>query len=899
MAMIKNFDTEKTILLIDGSSFLYRAYYALKPMHTIQGQAIHAVYGFCRMIKKLLADFKPSYCVIAWDSPAKTYRAQVYTEYKATRQAAPADLGEQKLLIKEFADLIGIHQLELAGVEADDLLYSAAMLFKEHGFTPVLVTTDKDLGQVVGDTIVMYDSFKDAIITRQDLEARYGFAVEKLPFYFSLIGDSSDNIPGVHGIGPKTAQDLVKQFDSLEDLYAHIDRVPKERIRQLLLDHREDAFLSLDLFKLRQYPLPLTVQDAYYAAENWQRARPFFEKLGFKSLLKDMEGSEPQQKATIAHRASFKAITITTCEHLQTLMRDIKAAGAVGVDTETDGLSPMQAHLVGLSLCVQKDTSYYIPCAHLQGAQLSCTEIKELLAPIMADPSIKKYMHNAKYDLHILHNAGMPVRGLAEDTLIAASLVTPDWQRIGLKYLSEHYLGEAMLSYSDVVTKNGYSNFTQVPLDLATRYAASDAHQTWALVDILEKELREHQQETLYRAIEFPIIELLTKMERDGIYCDATVLADLDKTVSVDIVRIREHIIDLIGEHHAKINLNSPKQLAVLLFDELKLTPVKKTGKKESYSTDQEVLQELAKDHPVPALIVKYREFFKLKSTYIDALPGFINDTTGRIHTTFSQIAAATGRLASYDPNMQNIPPVIRTAFKPAPGYSFLSADYSQIELRVLAYLSQDPVLCGAFNRGEDIHSRTAAGLFDCSIKEVTPEQRQVAKRINFSILYGMTPFGLSKDLDIPFATAKEYIHKFMSQYQGVQTWMEEVVQEAKNFGYVTTHWGRRRYVPGIYEKNKSLYELARRVAINTKGQGTAAELMKLGMLNVQKSLQHLNLNAKMILQIHDELLLEVPDAQLQATEKLVKATLESVVTWNIPLVATTRTGLDWYEVSK
>lgn len=869
-------------------------------MHTPQGETIHAVYGFCRMLKKLVDQFKTPYCMIAWDSWGKTDRATVYTEYKATRQAAPSDLSHQRTLIKEFASLIGIKQIEMQGVEADDLLYSAAKIFNEAGLTSILVTTDKDLGQVLNEHIFMFDSFKDALITRGDLEHKYGFSLDKLPFYFALIGDASDNIPGVRGIGPKTAQELVVQFESLEDLYANLDKVPRERTRLLLQESRDNAFISFALFKLRYYELRLSPQDVAFNVTHWSNAKPFFEKLAFKSLLKDMVPEQEKiEKVTVAHRLGVNLKTVQTLDQLYALVAEIKSAGHVAVDTETDGLSALQANLVGLCLATRSNAAYYVPCGHTTGEQLSCEVIKEMLRDIFADPAIKKYMHSAKFDLHILLNAGLETKGLVFDTLVAASLVTQDWQRIGLKYLSEFYLHEPMLTYDEIVTQKGYKNFREVPLDSATLYAASDAHQTLELVPILQEELKIHEQEKLFHDIEFPLISLLVAMEREGIYCDTAVLDELNRYLIKDIQKIREHIIDIIGENYKSINFNSPKQLSELLFNHLKLMPVKKTGQKTNFSTDQEVLEALAKEHPVPALIIEYRELFKLKSTYVDALPAYVNKKTNRIHTSFSQTVAATGRLASSEPNLQNVPPLVRKAFKPRDGYLFLSADYSQIELRVLAYLSQDATLVHAFNTGEDIHKRTAAGLFQAPFNEVTSEQRQVAKRINFSILYGMTPFGLSKDLGIPFAQAKEYIDRFMAQYPGVQRWMEEVVRETEQHGYVTTFWGRRRYLPGIYEKNKTLYELARRLAINTKGQGTAAEIMKIGMLNLHKSLLSQKLNAKIILQIHDELLLEVPHEEIEQTKQIVQEILQHVVKWNIPLEVTTRMGKDWHEVSK
>ncbi len=907
--MKQKFNPEKTVFLVDGSSFLYRAYYAIRPMHTSKGVTVQAVYGFCRMINKLMKDFSPHYFAVVWDSKGKTVRQEMYQDYKATRQAPPSDLFEQKELIHKFTEAIKLKQVAKVGVEADDLMYSLAQDFHAHTFTTVLITSDKDMLQVVSDQVYVFDPFKDIVIDKIVAQEKFGFPVEKLPFYFALIGDSSDNIPGVRGIGPKTAEELVKQFNSLEDLYTNIDRVPKERTRELLTASRDNAFLSEKLFLLRYYDLETKKDEFEFKAEQWSFARPLFEELEFKSLLKELpQGPETIQKKILSEHKKYNFKAVTTKEQLDELCALIKEKQLVALDTETNSLKALEADLVGLSLCVEHKTAYYIPVGHrdAQTKELLPTQLpKEIiisaLKPILEDKNIKKYLHHTNFDALVLYGAGIDLTGVVFDTLLAASLVMQDWQSIGLKSLSEFFLQESMLSYEDVVKNNGYKNFSFVPLELATEYAAADAHQTFSLVPHLQEQLKKFDQEKLFYDIEVPLVELLFSLEKEGIILNRQTLDLLNIRVTAELEQLKSDIIALIGEHNKNINLNSPKQLQELLFVELKLNPVKKTTEKKAYSTDQEVLQELAKVHIVPRLIMKYRELFKLKSTYIDALPSYINPKTGRVHTTFSQTSAATGRLASYDPNLQNVPAgvEVRTAFEAPEKFIFLSADYSQIELRVLAYLSQDQTLIKAFLAGEDVHALTATVLFDVSLDNVTHDQRQVAKRINFSILYGLTPYGLSKDLDIPFNTAKQYIEKYLEQYPGVMAWMEKVVEETRNNGYVTTYWGRRRYLPGIYEKNRSLYELARRMAINTVAQGTAAEIMKIGMLNLSQKLNEKNLGAKILLQIHDELLLAVPEQEIVQTQKLVAETLQNVVNWNVPLVVTTRTGKNWEEVSK
>lgn len=906
--MKKQFDPKKTLFLIDGSSFLYRAYYGMRPMHTPQGEPIHAVYSFCRMIKKLIDMFDPQLIALVWDSKGKTERHEIYQEYKATREAPPSDLFAQKEHIQEFADMIGLQQVQESGIEADDLMYAITREQTQQGYTVVLVTSDKDMGQILSDQVYILDTFKDILLDVSSFEEKIGFSVAKLPFYFALLGDTSDNIPGVKGIGKKGAQELVTQFDSLQDLYENLDQVKKDRMRNALAASRDNAFLSLQLFLLRYKPTGLKKEDFAFDKGDWVNAQPLFEKLNFKSLLKNLEkyGVRTKQSEVLSKAHGYNFICVNTQELLDDLCKRIRNAKFFVVDTELTGLDVMHNECIGLSICVQKGTAYYVPFGHKTSElQLSKEAIVAALKPIFADPEIHKCMHHAKFDELALW-PDMPVNGLVFDTLIAASLVTEDWQRIGLKHLSEYYLKQTMLNFDQVVKDKGYPDFSYVPLSLATEYAAADAHQTFLLMPILQKALEEQKMVKLYNDIEHPLIQVLFDMHKEGIFCDINVLKYLDELVSKDIDQTRQEIIALIGDHNWAINLNSPKQLEHVLFHELKLPPKKKSAKGTGYSTDQEVLEELAKEHPVPALIVRYRGLYKLKSTYIDALPRFINSKTGKIHSNFSQTRVATGRLSSSDPNMQNIPADamgydihIRSAFKPDDGYLFLSADYSQIELRVLAYLSQDKTLVGAFLAGRDIHAQTAAGLFDVPIDAVTHEQRQIGKRINFSILYGLTPYGLSKDLNISFTQAKEYIDTYFAEYPGVSKWMEKVVEQTKEHGYVTTHWGRRRGIPGIYEDNKQLYELAKRVAINTCAQGTAAEIMKQGMIHVARALREQNIDAKILLQIHDELIISVRKEEKDRVHKLVKELLQSVVDWNVPLVVDLRWGVDWYEVSK
>lgn len=894
----------KKLFIIDGSSFLYRAYYALKPMHTPQGIPVGAVFGFCRMLKKLIDVAKPEHLVIAWDSAGATERHEIYSHYKETRLSTPSDLYSQKELIQHFADIIGIRQVAQSGVEADDIMYSLALDFAKQDYHIVLVTSDKDMGQMVDSSVVLYDTFKDETYDAAKLEQKYGFAPSKLPFYFALVGDASDNIPGVAGIGPKGATELVQQFASLHDLYAHIDTIKKERTRLLLLANKDNAFLSEQLFLLRYHDLGIKPNMIEFNAEQWLRARDIFIELNFNSLLKEMGGTPA--KIPLSQKYGYMFTAITSEAELAELALAIRTAGICAVDTETDSLRAYQANLVGISLCYAPGTAYYIPVAHATGTNADKALITKYIKPILEDAAIKKYLQHTKYDQLVLARAGIDLAGVVFDTMIAGNLVSPDAQRVGLKNLSTIYLQQEMLSYEDIMAKGTFKNFADVPVELATEYAASDAHQVMLLVPILKQKLEELGLVELFKTMELPLTQTLYAMEKEGIIVDTDFLDKINVQVTATLERIREDIITLIGDDYKQVNLNSPKQIEEILFTRLQLVPTKKTTKKTGYSTDQEVLAELAKQHPVPELLIKYRELFKLKSTYLDALPTYINKDTGRIHTDFSQISAATGRLSSSDPNLQNIPvnslaggAAIRSAFKAPTNELYISADYSQIELRVLAYYSQDKNLVEAFLQNQDIHAKTAAGIFDVPLDAVTHHQRQVGKRINFSILYGLTPYGLSKDLGISYGEADKYIERYFAQYPQVSAWIESVLQEAKDNGYVTTNWGRRRYVPGIYEKNKTLYDLACRVAVNTKAQGTAADIMKIGMNQLHSKFMHDQSGAKIILQIHDELLITAPEAIVAETEQSVLHILQNVVNWNIPLVVTTRIGSDWGKVSK
>lgn len=909
---MKTFDPKKTLFVIDGSSFLYRAYYGVRPLHTKTGEPVQAVYAFCRIIHKLIYSMGIESIAIAWDSKERTNRHDIFSEYKATRQAAPSDIFQQKERIIEFADTIHITQIAVPGIEADDIMFSLAKDREEKQLYTVLVTTDKDMGQALSPYIFMYDAFKEIMYDMAAFEEKMGFTIDRLPLYFALLGDSSDNIPGVKGIGKKTAQILSQEYSSLDELYANINNITPKRAHTALTEHKDDAYLSYKLFLLQYHRLDYVSDDFIFNKNDWNNAANFFQNLEFKSLLTTLTATNVKPVSTLAetiayYKNNYNFILVTTKEQLAYVCSQIEQYKTFALDTETDTLKALESELAGISICVKEGEAFYIPCNHHNGEHhLTKQEVLSTLQHYLESDQYSKYLHNAKFDQLVFAAQGIELKGVTFDTMIAASLVTKDWQKIGLKSLSEHYLNEVMITFKDVVLDQHYTNFLQVPLKQALYYAANDAHQTFRLKALLEKELADANMTTLYYTIEHPISQILYRMEKKGIFCDSKELKDLGVHVDRALQDIDDTIKALLGTQNEIFNFNSPKQMRQLLFDILQLPPQKKSAKGKEFSTDKEVLIELAKIHPIPGLILKHRELFKLKSTYIDALPSYINPKTHTIHTTYNQTLVATGRLSSSEPNLQNIPAdaqgfgiQVRQAFKPSPGYQFISADYSQIELRVLAQLSGDMHLRNAFLHGHDIHQETAARLFDINQVFVSHEQRQLGKRINFSILYGLTPYGLSKDLDISFTDAKKYIAKYFDQYPGVSEWMEKSIEQTKKQGFVTTYYGRRRYIPGIYEKNHVLYQEACRVAINTIAQGTAAEIIKIGMIQLSHALEQAFPEASIVLQIHDELLIEAPIKQVQKVEDLTKEILESVVQWSIPLIVTTRHGIDWKDVTK
>jgi DNA polymerase I len=916
----------KEIFLIDGSSLLYRSYYGLRPLYTAKGVPTQAVYGFCRAIKKLEDDFDPKYMVVVWDSKGKTFRNEIFKEYKATRQPAPSDLFEQKEKIIEFLKLVDIEQVSKTGYEADDLLYSIVEDYKKDDV--VLICPDKDLQQMISDHVVVFDPIKKEWIDHNSFVKKRGFAPEKLNFYHSLLGDSSDNIPGVKGVGKKGAEELVKQFDSLDDLYENIKKVKTPRAKTALEKHKEEAFLSRKLFTLKYYDVKVNKKDMAFDKTKWANAVSFFNDMEFKSFIP--AGYDKKQQGLVQRSIfdqsdllkekstdigtkgkrinNWKFTTVYTEKELYELCKELKEKKFFAFDTETTGLKPLYHDLVGMSFAVSEKKAFYVPVGHTaenSEKQLPFTYVIEKLKPIFENSSIKKTLQHAKFDQLVLWKCGVEVKGVEFDTLLAANLLREEWDKIGLKSISVKYLNEYMDSFNDVLGKK-LKTFAQVDIEKAVFYATHDAIQTFKLKTVLEKLLKKEKKlQHIFEKIEMPLSLVLFQMERTGIGLDVDVLEKVHKQVKKELDKIENKIAGVLDHKKTEqINLNSPKQMETLLFDVLNLKVVKKSSKGKR-STDQEVLNELSKVHPIPGLILKYRALFKLKSTYLEPLPLCVNEKTKRIHTSFSQTIVATGRLSSFEPNLQNIPASenfgvkIRSAFVAPRGRKFISADYSQIELRVLAHITKDENLTRAFLENKDIHKQTASQIFDVPEKKVTHEQRQIGKRINFSIIYGLTPYGLSRDLGIKPNEAKIYIEKYFEQYPKVAEWIERTVEDSKEAGYTQTWLGRRRYISGLKEKNKNLYEAARRIATNSPIQGTSAEIVKLAMICVYNELRAKKINAELILQIHDELVVEVDSADEKRVSKIIESCMENVVDWEIPLTVALRSGKNWGQITK
>ena len=886
---------KETLYLIDGSSYIFRAYFGVRQnLSTSKGLPTNALYGFVTMLQRVVRDENPDYLVVAFDSKEKTFRHEMYPQYKANREAPPEDLQKQFPYFEPIVKAHNIHSIRVHGVEADDIIGTLAMQGKNAGLQVTIVSGDKDMMQLIGPDIHMLDTMKNKRFEKKDVVEKFGVGPEQVIEVMGLMGDSSDNIPGVKGVGPKTAAELIQKFDSIENLYEHIEEIDKKKLKEKLATDKENALLSRQLVTIdTNLTLNCSLSDMKTQETDREALTRLFTELEFSSLIP----KEEKESAPAQHVYE----TILTETAFEKLLDNLNSSSIFALDMETTSLHPVEAETVGISFAFKEHEACYIPLTHRYlgvPEQLDKAMVFKKLKPILENPNIKKVGQNIKYDLIVLQSEGVFLQGIEFDTMLASYVLDPSRRGHGLDDLALELLGHKTITYKEVAgTGAKQIGFDEVEVERATEYAAEDSDITWRLYKNLQPKLTDELLE-LFNDIEMPLLEVLAEMEVNGIFVDKHHLADLSKMINKEMQKCEISIYSLAGE---EFNINSPKQLAVILFEKLKLPVVKKT--KTGYSTDVSVLEELASQHELPDKIYNYRQLQKLKSTYVDALPKEINRKTGRVHTSFNQTVAATGRLSSSDPNLQNIPirtemgQEIRKAFIAEDGNLMLSADYSQIELRILAHLSDDETLIQAFQKGEDIHSRTAAEIFGTSLDAVDKDARRMAKAVNFGIIYGLSAFGLSRQLKISMQEAKKFIDQYFALYPRIKIFMDGAIAKARELGFTTTIMNRKRYLPDIGSKNRQVREAAERIAINSPIQGSAADLIKVAMINLSRQMKHKKLQSKMILQVHDELLFECPPAEKEEMHDLVKQEMEGVYQFSVPLIVDMGWGHNWNEV--
>lgn len=898
-------DRKKTLYLIDGSSYIYRAFYAVTRLTSSKGQPTGAVHGFGQMLMKVVREKKPDYICVVFDAPGRNFRHELYDAYKATRQKTPEDLLSQVPYIKDMVKYSGIPQMEKEGYEADDLIATLTHWAAAQDLEVVIVSADKDLHQLIHDPdVLQWDPQNDRVFTEREVKERFGVPPAHMVDYLALVGDSSDNVPGVRGVGDKTAQQLLRQWESLEGVYAHLDEITPASVRKKLEDHRDDAFLSRDLVSFKEdVEIDGKLEDFAPSAPLRSRLLELAEGLELKTLLdnirKELGGIEEPQPARPGE--ARKDEIITDARRLGALAALLGKKPVVALRIETTSREAMRSDLVGVALSFDDHSACYIPVGHCGkdcAGQLPAADVLDALGPVLSRPLPAKLGHDLKNTWIVLKRHGIDFQGIALDTMVASYLLDPGKQNYDTDRIAAECLGENIESFEDVTGRGkAQVGFDTIGMDRAAAHACAEAETTWRIHPILMEKLREAKLEKLHEEIEVPLITILAKMEHRGILVDAGKL----ETLSLDFEKALEQraaiIYDLAKE---EFNIQSPKQLASILFEKLGLRVVKKT--KSGPSTNANVLEELALEHPIADHILAYRTLAKLKGTYADALGKLIHPETGRIHTSYNQTVAATGRLSSSDPNLQNIPirseegRKIRAAFIPAPGCVLLSADYSQIELRILAHYSRDEHLVEAFLDDEDIHRRTAAEMFGVSPLEVTPEMRRQAKTINFGIIYGMGPFGLAQRLRISTKMARTAIDRYFAGYQGVRRFIDATIDSARRLGYSETILGRRRFMPELRSRNKTIQQLGERLAINTPLQGSAADLIKKAMIDSEAALEKNGLKSLMLLQVHDELVFETPVDELETARELVREVMENVWKLSVPLKVELGWGNNWAE---
>lgn len=867
--------------IIDGSSYLYRAYYALPNLTAKNGQPTGAVYGIVNMLRKLIRKHKIERIVVIFDCKGGSFRNEMYKEYKANRSAMPEELKSQISYVHKIIKAMGLKILMEEGVEADDVI---ASLVHQINDKKIISTGDKDLMQLVNDDVTVINTMDYKIFTPKEVEAKFGVQPEQIRDYLALVGDTADNIPGVPGVGPKTAIKLLTEYKDLDTLIDNLDELAP-KLKQKMVENLDLLELSKKLVSLKT-DLKYPDLDVYRKEEDPQLLLKIFNELSFTSWQKDLQTKnkiEPVYK------------NITQEQELGKLLQEIDSSKIFALDTETTSLDPSEAELVGISICHNDEKAYYIPVGHKSGEQLELEKVIKLLAPILQTADITKIMHNAKYDIEVLHNYGLEINNYQDSML--SSYVYNSTNKHSLDHLAIELLDHSSIKYEDVTVIDGKQLcFSEVEPEVAGKYAAEDAWITWHLFKFFKNEINNDELNFVLNDIELPLVQILLEMERNGVLIDRGLLTNQAKTVADKLEKLSEEIHSLAGE---EFNINSPKQLQAILFDKLKL-PVIELTKQKVPSTSESVLQELSTKHPLAKGVLEYRGLAKLLSTYLEKLPEQIKATTNRIHTNYQQIVTATGRLSSQDPNLQNIPIKteqgrnVRNAFIAPAGYKILCFDYSQIELRIMAHLSQDPTLISSFNNDLDIHNQTASKLFNISPEDVSQNQRRQAKIINFGLLYGMSGFGLAKQLRCDQNTANEFIENYFSSFPKVKSFIEQIKQQARGTGYVTTIFGRRLHLPNINSKNANIRKAQERTAINAPMQGSNADLIKLAMIELGSSLKQID--CKMLMQVHDELIFEVAENEIAQATAIIEPVMNKADKGKlcVPLKVEGKVGDSW-----
>ena len=891
--------SKEKLLLVDGSSYLYRAFHALPDLRSSDGRPTGAIYGVLNMLQKLIKSERPDYLSVVFDTPAKTFRHDIFPDYKANRQKTPEDLIAQIEPLHQLIINLGLPLIAVDGVEADDVIGTLALEADKKGIKTLIATGDKDMAQLVTENIHLIDTMKDLRMGPAEVKEKFGIQPDRFIDYLSLAGDTSDNIPGVEKVGPKTAIKWINEYGSLDGVIQNADQI-KGKIGENL----NTALDRLDLFKTLvtikcDVQMDSNISDLTIGESNEGLLYEQLSDLGLHGLIKQFE-IEPSEKESAADK-NYQ--TIRTEKELDELMGLINQADYVSFDTETTSLDYMLAELVGISIALKPNEAFYIPINHnYEGAekQLEQDFVLEALKPFLESDEIPKIGHNLKYDRHILQNAGIDLKGTLLDTMLFSYVNNSTITRHNLDAVSKRYLNINPTSYEDVAGKGAKQiPFSEVSIDVASDYASEDADISLKLYEHIEPLVqKEAKLAKLYSEVEGPLIYTLGDIERNGVLIDSEKLSQQSKELEAKILKLESKVQKNAGED---FNLGSPKQLQEILYEKLGLPVIKKTPKGQP-STSEAVLQELSMDFPIVHDILSYRAISKLKSTYTDKLPKMINSNTGRVHTSYHQAVTATGRLSSSDPNLQNIPirseegRRIREAFIAPEGYKILAADYSQIELRIMAHLSKDQGLMDAFAKGQDIHQATAAEIFSINIDDVTPNQRRSAKAINFGLIYGMSAFGLSKQLQITRAEAQNYIEQYFERYPGVKNYMDETKSSAKQNGYVETVLGRRLYLADIESSNYQRRQYAERSAINAPMQGTAADLIKMAMTDLHSKIRNESLDAKIIMQVHDELVIEVNENQLDELSDLTVNIMADIFKLDVDLKVDADIGNNWDE---